>query len=166
MNLDYTKTVIDGIIGIADSFGDAIDKVFTSDEERLKAKNELEKIQAQARLDAYQLTEELNLKFTNELNKRIAEMEGTASDLLALPFIGRIMLFLRGSQRPTWGFGVLYFDFMIFSEQWQLAEGTQESAFWIINFLVLGFLFGERAMKNVLPLVTQFLSTRAIVESN
>ncbi len=164
MNIDYTKTIIDGIVGIADSFSDAIDKIFTSDEERLQAKNELEKIQAQARLEAYRLTEELNLKYTHELNERIAELEGTAKDLLALPIIGRVMVFLRGSQRPTWGFGVLYFDFMIFSEQWQLMEGTQESAFWIINFLVLGFLFGERAVKNILPLVTQFLSTRAVVE--
>ena len=26
-----------------------------------------------------------------------------------------------------------------------------QSAFWVINFLVLGFLFGERAMRNVMP---------------
>lgn len=54
-------------------------------------------------------------------------------------------------------------DFMVFSGAWKIDEfvkivgnntiGTNiESAFWMINFLVLGFLFGERAMKNVLPL--------------
>jgi len=35
-----------------------------------------------------------------------------------------------------------------------------EVAFVLINLLVLGFLFGERAVKNLLPLVTSFLSAR------
>ena len=30
-----------------------------------------------------------------------------------------------------------------------------QSVFWVINFLVLGFLFGERAMRNILPLLQQ-----------
>jgi hypothetical protein len=51
-------------------------------------------------------------------------------------------------------------DFMVFSGQWPLTGSTTQnaansldlqSAFWVINFLVLGFLFGERAMRNVMP---------------
>jgi len=43
--------------------------------------------------------------------------------------------------------------------RWQLSE-QQESALWVINFLVLGFLFGERAVQNVAPLITDLLEKR------
>ena len=107
-------------------------------------------------------------------NLRIRDMEGTTKDLQQFGIIGKIIVFLRGLQRPLWGFGVLYLDFMVFSGKWDLSQiGSQapeinstlpnamqeslivnlESAFWVINFLVLGFLFGERAMRNVMPLI-------------
>jgi len=100
----------------------------------------------------------------NEFNSRIKEMEGTAGDLMQFGVIGKVIVFLRGLQRPLWGFAVMVMDFNVFSGEWNLADlsksvgenvvGTNvESAFWLINFLVLGFLFGERAMKNVLPLL-------------
>ena len=92
-----------------------------------------------------------------EFNKRIADLEGTASDLKSLPIIGPVLLFLRGAQRPVWGFATLYCDYMVFSKAWVLEKGSQsEAAFYIINVLVLGFLFGERAIQNVLPYLTQF----------
>lgn len=95
------------------------------------------------------------------LNERIAALEGTASDLKALPFVGRLVIFLRGAQRPVWGFGTLYMDYMVFSKRWALTpESYEEIAFWTINVLVLGFLFGERAIKNVLPMVNAFLAAR------
>ncbi len=50
------------------------------------------------------------------LNQRIAEQEGTASDLKQLPIVGRIVLFLRGLQRPMWGFFVMYLDFEWFTK--------------------------------------------------
>jgi hypothetical protein len=103
-------------------------------------------------------------------NSRVKDLEGTAADLKSSGLPGRIILFLRGAQRPIWGFAVLFMDFMVFSGQWKLvgttgvkdaAEAVKmtsaisnfdlQSAFWIINFLVLGFLFGERAMRNVMP---------------
>lgn len=102
-----------------------------------------------------------------EFNLRVKELEGTASDLNSAGWPGRVILFLRGAQRPIWGFAVLYMDFMVFSGSWSLvsvpASGNAaitassisnfdlQSAFWVINFLVLGFLFGERAMRNVMP---------------
>lgn len=91
-----------------------------------------------------------------EFNNRIKEMEGTAKDLAALPFIGSIIIFLRGCQRPVWGYSTLYIDFMVFSGKWTTLTDTQESAVWVINLLVLGFLFGERAIKNIMPLVSQY----------
>jgi hypothetical protein len=103
-------------------------------------------------------------------NSRVKDLEGTAADLKSSGWPGRIILFLRGAQRPIWGFAVLFMDFMVFSGQWKLVGTTGvkdatgaiqmtsafsnfdlQSAFWIINFLVLGFLFGERAMRNVMP---------------
>jgi len=93
------------------------------------------------------------------LNQRIAEYEGTASDLRAIPFFGPVMIFLRGLQRPVWGFATLYMDFLWFAE-WTVLTQKQESALMIINVLVLGFLFGERAIKNVMPLITKMLEAK------
>ncbi|MGI9275615.1 MAG: hypothetical protein ACR2PT_12315 [Endozoicomonas sp.] len=113
-------------------------------------------------------------KEQESFNQRIKDLEGTAADLNQAGWLGRIILFLRGLQRPIWGFAVLYLDFMVFSGAWpvsQKAAGSDsgaakegannvitsftatdlESAFWVINFLVLGFLFGERAVRNVMP---------------
>jgi hypothetical protein len=96
-----------------------------------------------------------------EFNKRISDLEGTASDLKSIPIIGPILLFLRGAQRPFWGFATIYLDYQVFSKGWNLDPGSQAgSAFYVINLLVLGFLFGERAIQNVLPYMTQFKGTK------
>jgi len=91
---------------------------------------------------------------TIELNKRIAEQEGTASDLKTIPILGPIVIFLRGLQRPVWGFATLYMD-----NKWFFGSGNytekQETAMIVINILVLGFLFGERTIKNLQPLIIQ-----------
>jgi len=97
-------------------------------------------------------------------NDRIKDMEGTANDLLVAGWIGKLVILLRGAQRPIWGYFVLYMDFMVFSGAWNIVSPISDiekvtdglnlvSAFWVINFLVLGFLFGERAMRNVLPII-------------
>jgi hypothetical protein len=91
-----------------------------------------------------------------EFNQRIQDMEGTASDLKSISFFGPIVIFLRGCQRPVWGYATLYMDFMVFSGRWKELSEMQESALWVINLLVLGFLFGERAVKNIMPLVAQY----------
>lgn len=87
-----------------------------------------------------------------EFNSRIKEMEGTAGDLKTIPVIGHIVIFARGIQRPVWGFFALWADYNVFSGVWKLNE-QQDSMLFAINFLVLGFLFGERAAKNVMPLI-------------
>ena len=104
-----------------------------------------------------------------EFNERIKDLEGTAADLQQAGWFGKVIIFLRGAQRPVWGFGVLILDFQVFSGAWQLRPldvgGGQVvdlvSTFWAINLLVLGFLFGERAAKNILPLLQQKLSRGA-----
>lgn len=90
------------------------------------------------------------------INERVSMYEGTAKDLLALPIIGRVILFARGAQRPIWGFAVLYMDYMVYSGKWTLGQGSESDAFWLINMLVLGFLFGERSIKNLEPMISSF----------
>ena len=98
----------------------------------------------------------LAYEMDREFNKRITDLEGTASDLKSIPIIGPILLFLRGAQRPVWGFATIYLDYKVFSAGWNFDDGSQAgAAFYIINILVLGFLFGERAIQNVLPYFTQ-----------
>jgi len=91
-----------------------------------------------------------------EFNNRMKSMEGTAADLKTLPWIGAFIIFLRGVQRPLWGFATLVFDY-----KWFFGSGTfteqQQTAMIVINVLVLSFLFGERAFKNVAPLIEKLL---------
>jgi hypothetical protein len=95
-------------------------------------------------------------------NKRIVDLEGTASDLKSIPIIGAIMIFLRGCQRPIWGFATIYIDWMWLSNTWKIPDGTQQAAaLVIINVLVLGFLFGERAIQNVMPYIIQYFGVKS-----
>jgi len=104
-----------------------------------------------------------------EFDSRIKDLEGTAKDLNQSGWLGRIIIFLRGAQRPLWGYFVLVLDIMVFSGKWKLTVGTAAdtpldlvSAFWIVNLLVLGFLFGERAVRNVMPIIrSQFPGQKA-----
>lgn len=88
------------------------------------------------------------------LNERIAQQEGTAADLKQIPVLGSIMLFLRGVQRPAFGFFTMYMDFIWFTTAPGYTE-QQQTALIVINVLVLGFLFGERTIKNLEPLIVK-----------
>jgi hypothetical protein len=115
-----------------------------------------ERINKEANLQANEAARIVNEERA-EFNQRIKDMEGTTNDLKSISFFGPIVIFLRGCQRPIWGYATLYMDFMVFSDKWKALTETQESALWVINLLVLGFLFGERAVKNIMPLVSQYL---------
>jgi len=94
---------------------------------------------------------------TQEFNKRIASMEGTASDLKAIPYLGALMLFVRGAQRPAWSIATMYFDAKWFSTAAVYTE-QEQTALIMINILVLGFLFGERAIQNLQPLLEKLFA--------
>lgn len=108
--------------------------------------------------------EKLALEEIKLFQDRIRNMEGTAKDLQQFGLIGKIIVFLRGCMRPIWCFAVLYGDYMVFSGNWNPAAietkantmMNLEAAFWIINFLVLGFLFGERAVRNAVPVFKEY----------
>jgi len=105
-----------------------------------------------------------------EFNKRTVALEGTAQDLIQAGWLGKIALFFRGFQRILWSYGIFVFD--VFWVMGKLSfpltmamtdpENTERMitvpnpiiAFIVtVNFLVLAFLFGERALKNLQPLI-------------
>ena len=90
-----------------------------------------------------------------QLDRRIAEQEGTAKDLKAIPVLGPLVLFARGAQRPVWGFATLWIDAKWFFESGLVFSEQQQTALIVINLLVLGFLFGERAVQNLTPMIVQ-----------
>lgn len=119
-----------------------------------------------AQMQSYELkAKEVALKQDQEFNQRLKDLEGTAKDLKTIPIMGPIIIFLRGCQRPFWGFGVFYFDFLWFKSSSTFTD-QQESALFVINLLVLGFLFGERAVQNVMPLIITYVEKKFGSASN
>lgn len=101
------------------------------------------------------------LEADREFNQRIKDMEGTATDLKTIPILGSIIIFIRGAQRPIWGCFTLYADYKVFSKGWDLTQEPElKSMLMVINVLVLGFLFGERAVKNILPFLKEFIGKK------
>lgn len=117
-------------------------------QERAKAELAIQELLHKKEVEANKVLAEASVS----LDKRIAEQEGTAKDLKGIPFLGPVILFLRGLQRPTWGFATLYMDNKWFFEVHEFTE-QQQTAMIVINVLVLGFLFGERTIKNLEPLI-------------
>ncbi len=134
-----------------------------SDKEKAELEMAIREAENKANLERLKLAHQADAEF----NQRIKDLEGTASDLKALPVVGPLMLFLRGCQRPAWGIGTLWIDFQVFSGAWDVNLKTDQGwtpeglALVIVNLLVLGFLFGERAVANVMPLVTQYMAAKS-----
>jgi len=143
--------------GLFKDVGDLVDRFVTTGAEKRQIKAELMELRHRHEVEAVKLS----LEAEQEFNQRIRDLEGTAKDLHQSGWIGKMVLFMRGAQRPLWGYFVAYMDYMVFAGNWSLRGNEKlESAFWIINFLVLGFLFGERAVKNVAPLVSEMMSKK------
>ncbi len=137
--------------------GDLIDRFVTTGAEKQQIKTELMDLKHRHEMEAVKLS----LAAEQEFNQRVKELEGTAKDLHQSGWLGKVVLFMRGAQRPLWGYFVSYMEYMVFAGNWSLKGNEKlESAFWIINFLVLGFLFGERAVKNVAPLVSEMMGKK------
>ena len=119
-----------------------------SQEEKLEMEIKLKSLLHEKEMMTHEVLNEAAI----QLDKRISQQEGTASDLKSIPVLGSIMLFLRGVQRPAWGFGAMVMDYKWFFGAYTFNE-QQQTAMIVINFLVLGFLFGERTIKNLEPLI-------------
>lgn len=93
-------------------------------------------------------------------NERTIAMEGTAKDLKALPVVGSVIIFMRGAFRPLFAYMTGYLDWVYLTQGMSWTE-RQETLLLAINLLVLVFFFGERAMKNVMPLITNAFIAKA-----
>jgi len=130
-----------------------------SDEDRHQAEIEVMKIVNEKEIEALKQWNEQERNF----QKFITDMEGTSAALKQMPIIGRAILFLRGAFRPLMAFGIAYTDLQVFSGGWNLQEvgGAQADQVWsllyVINFLVIGFYFGERALRNLQPLIEKMM---------
>ena len=151
--LDSLANFLSG--GLANKVVDTVKDYFPpSMSEKEKAEFELKLKEALHKEEVELLR--LQSEAEKNLNERIREYEGTAQDLKSIPIIGTLLIFLRGAFRPLFAYALAYIDFMVFGGQWVIHDEQIKSAFWVINFVVIGFYFGERAIKNVLPLAKEF----------
>jgi hypothetical protein len=145
-----------GVSGLANKIIDTAVAFFPpsmSDAEKAKATIALKELAHKEELELLNATNEATQLF----NQRVKEYEGTANDLKSIPIIGALIIFLRGAFRPLFAYAIAFVDIKVFSNAWQITDPQILSAFWLVNLLVLGFFFGERTMKNILPLLKEFL---------
>jgi hypothetical protein len=136
---------------------DTVKEYVPSDEKKLEMQ-----LKVSDQVNAYNLKV---MEAANEserlFNEKLAQYEGTAADLKALPIVGPLMLFVRGSIRPVFCLFTLYLDYMVMSGQWDThTDQFKGNVFIIMNVLVLGFHFGERALQNVMPLITNLVQVK------
>lgn len=98
-------------------------------------------------------------------NKFTTDMEGTASDLKDVPVLGPIVIFFRGMFRPIFSYFVMYLDFVWFVGTSDF-DDQQSTAMIVINMVVLVFFFGERAVKNLAPLIARVFGGAATNGAN
>lgn len=121
-----------------------------TEQEKLRAEQQLQQFLHDKEIQANRVLNDA----AAQLDRRIAEQEGTAKDLRAIPVLGSLIIFLRGLQRPAWGFMTMFMDWLWFFGDKEFNE-QQQTAMIVINVLVLGFLFGERTIKNLEPLIVK-----------
>lgn len=108
--------------------------------------------------------QKLALENEKEFNQRIKDLEGTANDLKTIPVIGAFVIFLRGAFRPLFAYFTAICIYLSFSQTWILSE-KQENMLWVMIILALGFYFGERSLKNVMPIINNFLEKKGILKN-
>lgn len=94
-------------------------------------------------------------------NERTKELEGTASDLKTIPILGHLVIFARGMFRPVFAYFTLYLDVVWFTTDTGGWTDQQNTAMIVINCIVLVFFFGERTVKNLLPLIGEVFGKQA-----
>ncbi|QNR22971.1 hypothetical protein [Croceimicrobium hydrocarbonivorans] len=141
---DMVKQIVDGV-----------DRFVTTKEE----KAQLENIALQIAHEHELALQSEAFKVEMEFNQRIKDLEGTAKDLVQAGWMGRVVLFLRGAQRPIWGWGTIIIDVLYFLKRLDLTP-TGEDMLYTINMIVLAFLFGERTIQNVAPHFKELIRAR------
>lgn len=96
---------------------------------------------------------EAEKELEEEFSRRTIVMEGTASDLKAIPYVGALVVFARGMFRPMFSYATLYWDWVFFTTDTSGWSEQQKTLLLTINLIVLVFFFGERAVKNLAPIL-------------
>ena len=154
--------------GVASFFGGGAGKeVVGFIRDRWPAKlSEADLAEIEADTDRREMEREKNvMAWANEQDQAFftftKEMEGTASDLKDVPFLGPIIIFLRGAFRPIFAYFTMYLDFMWFTTDTGHWSDQQNTAMIVINIIVLVFFFGERTVKNLMPLIASAFGGKA-----
>jgi hypothetical protein len=158
---DLLKSVTTGD-GLATKLIDTVSGYIPSKEDRARLEIEIRSIAHAQELEIQRAeleAKKAEVEEVKELNARIKDLEGTAKDLMQAGYAGRIVLFLRGAQRPLWGWSVMLMDIRVYLGSATL--GDQEmKLLYALNLLVGSFLFGERAIKNVMPFFKDMIESR------
>lgn len=136
----FTEIVSGGVDKVVDSIGGAIDRVVTSDHERLQMQNELVKIQLDAAREAQRMELEADAKIEDEVTKRW-QADSSSDDPLAkkvrpfsLIYLIIVVTLLSVMDGNAWGFVVkeAYIDL-----------------FQTLLMLVFGAYFGSRGLEKI-----------------
>jgi len=136
----FQSLVSGGVDKVVDSVGTAIDKLVTSDEEKLQLHNELAKIKLEAELNATKMELEADAKVEDEVTKRWqSDMAGDSklakavrpASLVYLLIVVSFFAFFDGN---AWGFTIkpAYIDL-----------------FQALLMLVFGAYFGSRGIEKI-----------------
>lgn len=131
-----------GVDKVVDSVGNAIDKLVTSDEEKLQLKNELANIEVQAKLAAQKQADDAEVALEKEITGRWVA-DSTSDDLLAKkvrPFA--LVYLLLATTFIIFIDSTAYFNFDVKEVYVDLVQA--------LLLLVFGAYFGGRTLEKVM----------------
>lgn len=127
---------------VVEKTGEAIDRLITSDEERLKLKNELIAIELKAKLEAQKQADDAEIKLEEEVTERW-KIDGSGDDPLAKKVRpGALIFLLLSITFFVFVDSTTYFDFDIRQAYIDLYES--------LLLLVFAAYFGGRTLEKVM----------------
>lgn len=145
--------------GITDRALDIIEKQFPGKlgpQEKAQLTLELKNLDHERELAAERAGQEA----MEALNRRIADYEGTAKEIKDMWLIGPVIILLRSMFRPVASYATIWMDFSYFTKDGAGWPEGSAGLLLAINLIVLGFWFGERTIKNLMPLFLAWLDKR------
>jgi hypothetical protein len=158
--LDIGKKIVGGVTGlltgnpITSTVLDALSGVDPLKKAEIEIK--VKEIEHKINMEASTLGHTIQTEF----NEHVEAMTGTAKDLMAMGKLGKFMLFVRGMQRPGVVALVCLFDYNCYINMAVYSDRAM-TLLTAMNIVVLATLFGERAIKNVLPLLRAYMGKGA-----
>ena len=154
MAIPIIGKIIDTVV---DKGAGLISEFITDKDEANRLLHEMQKLKSEQDHERQVLEAETSKELELEFSKRVTQMEGTAKDLQQFGILGKIVVFFRGMFRPLFSYGVAYWDWLYFTSGAQWTE-QQQTLLLTVNLIVLVFYFGERAIKNLAPLLTRMFT--------